>query len=84
MIKRLDTLAQPTGTGKTKKKADPRVVELLSEVRKITQDLKAKSQDVVDSLAALEEGDRAIQWERFAAGYIDVSRALPVLIHSKS
>ena len=60
------------------------MVELLSEVRKIKQDLKAKSQNVVDSLAALEEGDRAIQWEGVAAGYIDVSRSLPVLTLSKS
>lgn len=60
------------------------MVELLSEVRKIKQNLKAKSQDVLNSLAALEEGDRAIQWEGVAAEHIDVSRALPVLTHSKS
>jgi len=73
VIKRLDVMAQPTGTGKAKKKADPRLIELLSGIRKAKQDLKAKAHDVVESLAGLEEGDRAIQWNSIAAGYIEVS-----------
>jgi hypothetical protein len=74
IVKRLDVLAQPTGTGKAKKKADARVVELLSDVRKIKQELRTKALEVAESLARLEESDRAINWEGVSAGYIEVSR----------
>ena len=82
--KRLEALSQPVGTGKSKKKADPRFVTLSSTVREIKNDLKTKSAEVGEKLSVLEEADKAINWDEIAAGLIEVCRGLGATLTSGS
>lgn len=73
VVKHLDSTAQPTGTSKTKKKADPRLGALTTEIKDLRRDLKEKAKDVAEALASLEGEDRAIDWQNIAQGFVEVN-----------
>ena len=71
--KHLEVLSQPTGTGKNKKKADPKVVSLAARVREIRNHLQGRSKEVAETMSGLQEADKGTKWDEIAQDLIEVS-----------
>ena len=74
MLGHLEEAAKPSGNGKTKKKADPLLVDIVGKVRGVKNDLREKSKALAEGLGKLLEADQAIDWATVGSGFFNVSR----------
>ena len=72
--KRLEVDSQPIGTGKSKKKADPRITALERTVKSLREGLKAKwAEGGSWALEKLLQGDEGVQAAGIKVAFIEVS-----------